>query len=138
MDSRLSVPMSSGHQQQRSPSSSSVTLTCRTCELRTNHAPGSRLRTICPRCGNFYVSDQLEPGSVERISRVHQRNRSNSRLQSPIMPRRFPSLDNHVRLNDYFTRRYINLRKSSFSNLAVQSGTDHLLLMTLLSLYNFV
>lgn len=103
MDSRLSVPMSSGPQHQRSPSSSSsVTLTCRTCELRTNHAPGSRLRTICPRCGNFYVSDRLEPGSVERNSRVHQRNRSNSRLQSPIMPRRFPSLENHVRLNDYF------------------------------------
>lgn len=103
---------------------SSVTLTCRICDLSTTQAPGIRLRTICPRCGNFYANDQhsehTRPSAAAGPSisgtageasfsgtdanrEVRLRNRSNSRRQPSPTPERLPSLEKRVR----FGRRLI-------------------------------
>lgn len=118
MDNKLAVPQAGRDGASSRLGASSVTLTCRICDLTTTQAPGIRLRTICPRCGNFYANDQhsehTRPTAVAGPSmsgmgggasslgadasrEVRLRNRSNSRWQSSPTPDRLPSLEKRVR-----------------------------------------
>lgn len=121
MDNNLAVPQVGREGASSRMGASSVTLTCRICDLSTTQAPGIRLRTICPRCGNFYANDQHSEHARSTVvagpsisgsgggasvlgadanREVRLRNRSNSRWQSSPTPERLPSLEKRVSSED--------------------------------------
>ena len=81
----------------RSGMADAVTLTCQSCDRTTTQAPGTRRRTVCPHCGNFYHQDSSSAQATTSNagnSAERKNNRPNSgRYAGRSSSGRLPHLD---------------------------------------------
>jgi len=63
-----------------------MTLTCQSCDMTTTQAPGTRRRTVCPHCGNFYHRQDASSSTTQQRQQPSRSNVAHSSTRAHHQP----------------------------------------------------